>query len=177
MTSFVPPVLYIYIYIPLVAASKDPGLLGVALVYVIQLAGLFQWAVRQAAEVSICARSCFRGAPCYSVGQLSMRRFLFPGPRKKHQSLPQAKYHDPMRNVPQQKVWDSLCPCKHPGVHRRLLRAIFRHFSTCHCILLHGITDCSRLVGDIFDYILDMFELCVGISLPGVENGSVRYCI
>ena len=29
----------------------DAGLLGVALVYVIQLGGLFQWAVRQAAEV------------------------------------------------------------------------------------------------------------------------------
>ncbi|CAM9223590.1 unnamed protein product, partial [Hapterophycus canaliculatus] len=29
----------------------DPGLLGAALVYVLQLGGLFQWSVRQSAEV------------------------------------------------------------------------------------------------------------------------------
>ncbi|CAN0461267.1 unnamed protein product [Discosporangium mesarthrocarpum] len=31
---------------------KDAGLLGAALVYVIQLGGLFQWTVRQSAEVT-----------------------------------------------------------------------------------------------------------------------------
>ncbi|CAM9122833.1 unnamed protein product, partial [Ectocarpus sp. 4 AP-2014] len=35
------------------SSSVDAGLLGAALVYVLQLGGLFQWAVRQAAEVEI----------------------------------------------------------------------------------------------------------------------------
>lgn len=32
--------------------SSDAGLLGAALLYVLQLGGLFQWSVRQSAEVS-----------------------------------------------------------------------------------------------------------------------------
>lgn len=36
---------------------SDAGLLGAALVYVMQLGGLFQWAVRQSAEVRLSAFS------------------------------------------------------------------------------------------------------------------------
>lgn len=35
----------------------DAGLLGAALVYVLQLGGLFQWSVRQSAEVRLSAVS------------------------------------------------------------------------------------------------------------------------
>lgn len=43
---FVPPVARML-------AVSDAGLLGAALVYVIQLGGLFQWAVRQSSEVGV----------------------------------------------------------------------------------------------------------------------------